>query len=141
MFGVILAKTQYGHLLYAVGGNAEISGLFGIPVQFVVGSTYVFSGFCVGTAASLSTSQLSYSASDQDPALVFDVIVAVVVGGTVTGRRGQIMWQTAVGTRHSRRSAKRPQLARYQQLLPIYYQRLSHHHRGQPRCLDTVALG
>jgi ribose transport system permease protein len=97
VFGVILAKTQYGHLLYAVGGNAEISGLFGIPVRFVVGSTYVFSGFCVGTAASLATSQLSYSASDQDPVLVFDVIVAVVVGGTSLSGGVGSMWQTAVG--------------------------------------------
>ena len=47
--GTILAKTQYGHLLYAVGGNAEISRLFGIPVRLVVSSTYVFSGLCVGT--------------------------------------------------------------------------------------------
>lgn len=96
-FGVILAKTQYGHLLYAVGGNPEISGLFGIPVRLVVGSTYVVSGFCVGTAASLATSQLSYSASDQDPALVFDVIVAVVVGGTSLSGGVGSMWQTAVG--------------------------------------------
>jgi ribose transport system permease protein len=97
VFGVILAKTQYGHLLYAVGGNAEISRLFGIPVRLVVGSTYVFSGFCVGIAASLATSQLSYSASDQDPVLVFDVIVAVVVGGTSLAGGIGSMWQTAVG--------------------------------------------
>ena len=97
VFGVILAKTQYGHLLYAVGGNAEISRLFGIPTRLVVGSTYVFSGFCVGTAASLATSQLSYSASDQDPVLVFDVIVAVVVGGTSLAGGVGSMWQTAVG--------------------------------------------
>ncbi len=97
VFGVILAKTQYGQLLYAVGGNPEISGLFGVPVRLVVGSTYVFSGFCVGTAASLATSQLSYSASDQDPVLVFDVIVAVVVGGTSLSGGVGSMWQTAVG--------------------------------------------
>jgi ribose transport system permease protein len=95
--GTILAKTQYGHLLYAVGGNAEISRVFGIPVRLVMGSTYVFSGFCVGTAASLATSQLSYSASDQDPVLVFDVIVAVVVGGTSLAGGVGSMWQTAVG--------------------------------------------
>jgi ribose transport system permease protein len=95
--GTILAKTQYGHLLYAVGGNAEISRLFGIPVRLVVSSTYVFSGLCVGTAASLATSQLNYSASDQDPVLVFDVIVAVVVGGTSLAGGIGSMWQTAVG--------------------------------------------
>jgi ribose transport system permease protein len=97
VFGVILAKTQYGHLIYAVGGNAEISLLFGVPVRLVVSSTYIFSGFCVGTAASLATSQLSYSASDQDPALVFDVIVAVVVGGTSLAGGVGSMWRTAVG--------------------------------------------
>jgi ribose transport system permease protein len=97
VFGTILAKTRYGHLLYAVGGNAEISRLFGIPVPLVIGSTYVFSGFCVGVAASLATSQLSYSASDQDPVLVFDVIVAVVVGGTSLAGGVGSMWQTAVG--------------------------------------------
>jgi ribose transport system permease protein len=95
--GIILAKTQYGHLLYAVGGNAEVSRLFGIPVGRVVASTYVFSGFCVGIAASLATSQLSYSASDQDPVLVFDVIVAVVVGGTSLAGGIGSMWRTAVG--------------------------------------------
>jgi ribose transport system permease protein len=95
--GVVLAKTQYGHFLYAVGGNADVSRLFGIPVGRVVSSTYIFSGLCVGIAASLATSQLSYSASDQDPVLVFDVIVAVVVGGTsLTGGIGS-MWRTAVG--------------------------------------------
>jgi ribose transport system permease protein len=97
VFGIILAKTQYGHFLYAVGGSAEISRLFGIPVRLVTASTYVFCGFCVGVAASLATSQLSYSASDQDPALVFDVIVAVVVGGTSLAGGSGSMWQTAVG--------------------------------------------
>jgi ribose transport system permease protein len=45
----------------------------------------------------LATSQLSYSASDQDPVLVFDVIVAVVVGGTSLAGGVGSMWQTAVG--------------------------------------------
>jgi ribose transport system permease protein len=97
VFGTILAKTQYGHLLYAIGGNAEIARLGGIPVRRVASSTYVLSGLCVGTAASLATSQLSYSASDQDPALVFDVIVGVIVGGTSLAGGVGSMWQTAVG--------------------------------------------
>jgi len=95
--GIILAKTQYGHLLYAVGGNEEISRLVGIRVRPVVASTYIFSGFCVGIAAVLATSQLSYSAADQDPVLVFDVIVAVVAGGTSLAGGIGSMWQTAVG--------------------------------------------
>lgn len=95
--GVALAKTPFGQMIYAVGGNAEASRLFGIRVGLVTASTYVISGLCMGAAAVVATSQLSYSASEQDPALVFDVIVAVVVGGTsLSGGYGAI-WRTAVG--------------------------------------------
>ena len=95
--GLVLAKTTYGQWVYAVGGNPEASRLFGIRVGFVIATTYIFSGFCMGGAAAVSTSQLSYSASEQDPALIFDVIVAVVVGGTsLSGGFGSI-WRTAAG--------------------------------------------
>jgi len=95
--GTVLAKTPYGQWIYAVGGNPEVSRLFGIRVGLVTASTYVFSGFCMGAAAAISTSHLSYSASDQDPALIFDVIVSVIVGGTsLSGGFGSI-WRTAAG--------------------------------------------
>jgi ribose transport system permease protein len=95
--GTVLANTPYGQWIYAVGGNPEVSRLFGIRVGLVTASTYVFSGFCMGAAAAISTSHLSYSASDQDPALIFDVIVSVVVGGTsLSGGFGSI-WRTAAG--------------------------------------------
>jgi hypothetical protein len=87
----------------------------------------------------LATSQLSYSASDQDPVLVFDVIVAVVVGGTSLSGGVGSMWQTAVGL------AILAVLQNGLNLLDIntfyHHQGVPHHHRGQPRCLDTVALG
>jgi ribose transport system permease protein len=95
--GIILAKTSYGQWVYAVGGNPEASRLFGIRVGLVIATTYVFSGFCMGGAAAVSTSQLSYSASQQDPALIFDVIVAVVVGGTSLSGGFGSMWRTAAG--------------------------------------------
>ncbi len=95
--GVVLAKTSYGQWIYAVGGNPEASRLFGIRVGLIVATTYIFSGFCMGAAASISTSQLSYSASQQDPGLIFDVIVAVIVGGTsLSGGFGSV-WRTAAG--------------------------------------------
>ena len=95
--GVVLAKTPYGQWLYAVGGNPEVSRLFGIRVRLVSASTYIFSGLCMGTAAAFSTSRLSYSASDQDPGLLFDVIVAVVLGGTSLGGGFGSIWRTALG--------------------------------------------
>ena len=95
--GIVLAKTPYGQSLYAIGGNAEVSRLFGIRVRPLKASTYVISGLCMGIAAAFSTSRLSYSASDQDPGLLFDVIVAVIIGGTtLSGGFGSI-WRTALG--------------------------------------------
>jgi ribose transport system permease protein len=94
---VVLARTPYGQKIFAVGGNPEASRLFGVRVNFIRASTYVLSGMCMGVAAIISTSQLSYSASEQDPALIFDVIVSVIVGGTsLTGGFGSI-WRTAAG--------------------------------------------
>jgi ribose transport system permease protein len=95
--GVVLAKTPYGQSVYAVGGNPEVSRLFGIRVRLVSASTYIFSGLCMGTAAAFSTSRLSYSASDQDPGLLFDVLVAVVIGGTSLGGGFGSIWRTALG--------------------------------------------
>jgi ribose transport system permease protein len=94
---IVLAKTPYGQRVYAVGGNPETSRLFGIRVSWVIASTYIFSGFCMGAAAAVGTSQLNYSSNEQDPALIFNVIVAVVVGGTsLSGGFGSV-WRTAVG--------------------------------------------
>ena len=95
--GIVLSKTPYGRAIYAVGGNPEASRLFGIRVRMVTASAYVFSGLCMGAAAVVATSQLSYSAADHDPALVFDVIVAVVVGGTSLSGGFGAMWRTALG--------------------------------------------
>jgi ribose transport system permease protein len=95
--GVVLAKTPYGQSVYAVGGNPEVSRLFGIRVRLISVSTYILSGLCMGTAAAFSTSRLSYSASDQDPGLLFDVLVAVVVGGTSLGGGFGSIWRTALG--------------------------------------------
>jgi ribose transport system permease protein len=94
---IVLSQTAYGQWIYSVGGNPEASRLFGIRVQLVRASTYVLSGFCMGVAAVISTSQLSYSASEQDPALIFDVIVSVVVGGTSLACGFGSMWRTMAG--------------------------------------------
>jgi ribose transport system permease protein len=94
---IVLARTTYGQRVYAVGGNPETSRLFGIRVSWIIASTYIFSGFCMGAAAAVGTSQLNYSSNEQDPALIFNVIVAVVVGGTsLSGGFGSV-WRTAVG--------------------------------------------
>jgi len=94
---VVLARTVYGQAVYAVGGNPEASRLSGLRVRTVVASTYVLSGFCVGVAGVITASQLNSAQANIDPAIVFDVLTIVVVGGTSLGGGFGSMWRTAVG--------------------------------------------
>lgn len=95
--GLVLAYSAYGQSIYAVGGNREAARLSGIPTSLVTASTYVLSGACAGIAGIVSASQLSSAQPGTDQNLVFNVLAAVVVGGTaLTGGRGAI-WRTAVG--------------------------------------------
>jgi ribose transport system permease protein len=95
--GIVLARTVYGQSIYAVGGNPEASRLSGIRVRTVIGSTYVFSGFCMGVAGIITASQLNSAQANIDPNIVFDVITIVVVGGTSLAGGFGSMWRTAIG--------------------------------------------
>lgn len=95
--GMVLARTVYGETVYAVGGNREASRLSGIRVRTVIGSTYVLSGVCMGMAGILTASQLNSAQANLDPAIIFDVLTIVVVGGTSLAGGFGSMWRTAVG--------------------------------------------
>jgi ribose transport system permease protein len=95
--GLVLARTVYGETVYAVGGNREASRLSGIRVRTVIGSTYVLSGVCMGMAGILTASQLNSAQANLDPAIIFDVLTVVVVGGTSLAGGFGSMWRTAVG--------------------------------------------
>jgi ribose transport system permease protein len=97
VFGVILARTVYGEAIYSVGGNYEASWLSGLRVRTIVASSYVVLGGCVGIAGSITASQLSSAQSNLDPAIIFDVLTIVVVGGTSLAGGSGAMWRTAVG--------------------------------------------
>jgi ribose transport system permease protein len=97
VFGFILARTIYGEAIYSVGGNYEASWLSGIRVRSVVASAYVLLGGCVGIAGAVTASQLNSAQSNLDPAIIFDVLTIVVVGGTSLAGGSGAMWRTAVG--------------------------------------------
>lgn len=97
VFGLILARSIYGEVIYAVGGNYEASRLSGIRVRMVVTSAYVILGGCVGLAGSITASQLSSAQANLDPGIIFDVLTIVVVGGTSLSGGTGAMWRTAVG--------------------------------------------
>ena len=95
--GIVLKYTTYGRKIYAVGGNAEASRLAGVRTRRVVASTYIISGACSGLAGVFTASQLSSAQPNLNPDIVFNVITAVVVGGTSLAGGYGAMWRTAVG--------------------------------------------
>jgi ribose transport system permease protein len=95
--GCALKYTVFGHMAYAVGGNAEASKLSGIPVNCVRAATYVILGVCCGMAGFICASQLNSAQSTVDPAILFDVATIVVLGGNSFGGGVGSIWQTIVG--------------------------------------------
>ncbi|HZO95974.1 MAG TPA: ABC transporter permease [Gaiellaceae bacterium] len=95
--GLILSRTVYGQLIYAVGGNPEASRLGGVRVRTVVASAFVISGLCAGVAGCISASQLGSAQGNIDPDVLFNVITMVILGGTSLAGGFGGMWRTAVG--------------------------------------------
>jgi ribose transport system permease protein len=95
--GLVSSRSVYGHMVYAVGGNAEASKLSGIPTDLIVASTYILLGAGVGLAGFISASQLNSAQANLDPRILFDVLTIVIVGGTSLGGGVGSIWRTAIG--------------------------------------------
>jgi ribose transport system permease protein len=97
LFAFLLHRTTFGRYLYAVGGNREAARLAGIRTGLVSFSAYALSGLAAGIAGVVVASRQSTGQAEALPGLEFDVIAAVIVGGTsILGGAGAI-WRTAVG--------------------------------------------
>jgi simple sugar transport system permease protein len=82
LFWFISTRTVYGRSIYAVGGNAEAARLSGIPVNririMILGTT----GLLSAISGILLTSRLTSGYSGVGVGWEFDVISAVLIGGT-----------------------------------------------------------
>lgn len=79
---VVLARTTFGRMLYAIGHNETAARFSGIPVDRIKVIVYSFSGFMAGLAGYVFVSRVSTTRSDMGMGLELDVIAAVVLGGT-----------------------------------------------------------
>jgi ribose/xylose/arabinose/galactoside ABC-type transport system permease subunit len=94
VFSYLSTRTVLGRSIYAVGGNAEAARLSGIPVRRIRIVIFAITGFLAAVTGVLIASRLGSGNSGAATGLEFDVIAAVVVGGTsLFGGRG-----TMVGT-------------------------------------------
>lgn len=97
VFGVatmafVMAKSMvWGRWIYAVGGKPEAAVQMGIPVKWVLVSTYIMSGLCAGIGAIVLSGRTEASSPLYGNLLELDTIAAVIIGGaSFLGGRGHI---------------------------------------------------
>lgn len=90
-FGWLLGRTVFGRHVYAIGGNEETARLSGVNIRKVLFLVYLMSGLATGLAAVVLTSRLGSGDPNIGVGFEFQVIVAVILGGTsLSGGEGRI---------------------------------------------------
>jgi len=95
--GFVLSRTIYGRSMYAIGGNREAARLSGIKVNRRLITAYAISGLAAGLAGAFMASRLGTGQADASAGIEFDVVIAIVLGGTAISGGFGAMWRTAVG--------------------------------------------
>jgi ribose transport system permease protein len=89
--GTLLARTQWGRWIYAVGGNPEGARRAGIPVDGILLSVYALCGLLAGTAGILVAGRTDSASPQAGQLLELDAITAVIIGGaSFLGGRGRV---------------------------------------------------
>lgn len=97
LFLVIALKTPYGRSVYALGGNPRAAELAGIAVKRIRVSLFAVNGFLAALTGVLLAARLSSGNGGAAQGLEFDVIAAVIIGGTaLAGGAGSVL-ATALG--------------------------------------------
>jgi ribose transport system permease protein len=89
---VVLTRTMvWGRWIYAVGGRPEAAIAMGIPIRWVLVSTYVISGACAGVGAVILAGRTDAGSPLFGNLLELDTIAAVIIGGaSFLGGRGHL---------------------------------------------------
>ncbi len=88
----VLAKTQFGQHLYAIGGNYEAAKRAGIPVNRTLIKVYIFSAVLAGIAGVLWAARFTSGAYNGGETTQMTSIAAVVIGGaSLFGGEGTIV--------------------------------------------------
>lgn len=92
LFAVIAKRTAYGRSVFAVGGNANAAKLSGISLKRVRITLFATTGFLAALTGLLLAARLGSGNGGAASGLEFDVIAAVVIGGTaLAGGRGSLL--------------------------------------------------
>ena len=92
VLGIFVQRaTPFGRSLYLIGSNAAAARLAGLPIARVTVAAYAISGFCAALGGMALLARSGVSSTFAGRGLEFDVLAAVVLGGTTfEGGRGGI---------------------------------------------------
>ena len=88
---LMMKAMVWGRWIYAVGGAPDAAVEMGIPVKWVLVSTYVIAGLCCGIGAVVLSGRTEATSPLFGNLLELDTIAAVIIGGaSFLGGRGHI---------------------------------------------------
>jgi ribose transport system permease protein len=97
IFYIIQTRTVFGIHTYSIGGNDDAARLSGIPVSRIKTMLFVLTGVCAAVSALIITGRLVSGQPSAGVGTEFDVITAVIIGGTsLDGGVGSVLG-TVVG--------------------------------------------
>jgi ribose/xylose/arabinose/galactoside ABC-type transport system permease subunit len=82
VFYFLSTRTVFGRSVYSVGGNEEAARLSGIPVGRTRITIFAITGMMAALGAIITSSRIMAGAYNVGEGLEFEVIAAVVIGGT-----------------------------------------------------------
>ena len=88
---ILVMRTKFGRVSYAIGGNEEATRLSGINTLFYKILPYTYCGLLAGLGGVILTARLGVGSPASGTGQEMDCITAVVIGGTLlTGRHKAI---------------------------------------------------
>ncbi len=92
VMGLILHKTRFGRMVYAIGWNEQACYASGIPVKKIKLALFSLSGFFAACAAMFLTSRIGNTRPNIATGFELEIITIVILGGVmITGGVGK-MW-------------------------------------------------
>jgi simple sugar transport system permease protein len=82
IFYFVSTRTVFGRSVYSVGGNEEAARLSGIPIWRTRVTIFALSGFLAALGGIITSSRIMAGAYNVGEGLEFEVIAAVIIGGT-----------------------------------------------------------
>jgi ribose transport system permease protein len=94
--GLVLARSRFGHNVYAVGGNENAATLMGVAVRRTKVWVYVLSAVLAGVAGLLNASSLGSGVTAIGVGYELTAIAVTVIGGTLlSGGAGSVLGTVA----------------------------------------------